>query len=131
MKRAWKQILVAFVLGGCVGVAVTWGCAPRMFHRHAGKGQFQQRLLDRFSSKLQLTPEQRTQVAAILDTKRQKMDALRAEIRPRVEELRASTSADIRRLLTPDQQQRFDVMEKEWSAKTKRFHDHWMGTHGA
>ena len=79
-------------------------------------------MLDRFSSGLRLTPEQRTQVGALLETKRQKMDTLRAEMRPRFEEVRQSTQADIRRLLTPDQQTRFDEMEKDWQTRLKKRH---------
>ena len=130
MKRAWKQMVVAFVLGGCVGFAVARVCPFGRFPHHRGGGHFEQRLLDRFSSKLQLTSEQRTQVATILEAKRQKMDALRAEIKPRFEEIRTSTSGEIRQLLNPDQQQRFDAMEAEWAAKKRRFHDRWMGPGG-
>ena len=131
MKPAWNHVVVALALGGCVGFFVAHSCAPGTFHHRWGGGRFQQRLLNRFSSKLQLTPEQRSRVAAILEAKRQKMEALRAEIRPRFEELRASTSDEIRRLLTPEQQQRFDVMETEWQTQRKRFHDRWAEPGGA
>ena len=126
MKRAWQQIAIAFALGGCAGVAVTWSCAPRMFRHRWGSGQFQQRLLNQFSSKLHLTPEQRTRVAAILDAKRQKIDVLRAEIRPRFEDIRTSTSAEIRQVLTPEQQRTFDAMEADWGARMKRGRDRWL-----
>ncbi len=132
MKLAWKQIVIAFVLGGCVGFAAAQVCPFGRFHHHRwGGGRFEQQLLDRFSSKLNLTSEQRGQVATILEAKRQKMDALRAEIKPRFEEIRTSTSAEIRQLLTADQQRRFDVMEAEWAAKKKRFHDRWAGPGGS
>ena len=127
MTLAWKPIAVAFVLGGCVGLAVARGCALRMLHHHRGAAHVQQRMLNRFSSKLQLNPEQRSHVAAILETKRQKLEALRTEIRPRFEEIRTSTSAEIRQLLNPEQQKRFDAMEAEWTARMKRFGDHWKG----
>ena len=127
MKLAWKQVAIAVVLGGCLGfVGACWGL-PRLLHHRWGGGQFQQRLLDRFSSKLQLRPEQRNQVAAILEAKRKKIDALRAEMRPQFEELRTSTSTEIRRLLTPEQQKRFDVMEAKLDARVKRFRDRWVG----
>ena len=127
MKLTWKQIVIAFLLGGCVGFVVAKHCGPRMFHRHGDGTHFQQRLLDRFSSKLHLTQEQRSQVATILEAKRQKMDTLRAEIRPKFEELRTSTSADIRQLLTAEQQKKFDAMQAEWDAREKHFRDRWMG----
>ncbi len=94
--------------------------APFYLHRHWNSGQFQARLLQRFSSKLKLTPEQRTQVATILEAKRQKIDALRADIRPKFEEIRTSTAADIRKLLTPEQQQKFDVMQVEWETRRRQ-----------
>jgi len=125
MTRAWTPIVIAFVLGGGVGFAVSRSCGLRLFHRHGDDAHAQQRLLNRFSSTVQLTPQQRTQVAAILETKRQKMDALRAEIRPRFEEIRTSTSAEIRKLLTPEQQQTFDVMQVKWDARKKGLRDRW------
>ncbi len=124
MKLAWKQIAVALVLGGGAGFVIVQACPLGRFH-HRDRGHFQQRLLDRFSSKLQLTPEQRSRVATILEAKHQKIDALRAEIRPRFEEIRTSTSAEIRPLLTPEQQKRFDVMEAEWKDRRKQVHDRW------
>jgi len=125
-KLAWSQLVMAFTVGACMGWAMALGWAPRMFHHHGDGAKFQQRLLDRFSSKLQLTPEQRHQVAAILEAKRQKIDALRAETRPRFEAISASMSSEIRQLLTPEQQQRFDAMEATWNAQRERRRTHWM-----
>ena len=124
MKLAWRQVAIAFALGGCVGVAGAWWSAPRLFHhRRWGDARFEQRLLDRFSSTLRLTPEQRSRVGAILDAKRQKMDALRAEIRPRFEEIRTSTGAEIRPLLSPEQQRTFDVMQAKQDARFKKWRE--------
>ena len=130
MKRAWKQLVIALVLGGGVGFAAARICPFGKFPHHRRGGQFEQRLLDRFSSTLHLAPEQRAHVATILEAKRQKIDALRAEIRPRFEEIRTSTSGEIRQLLSPNQQQRFDVMEAEWATRKKRSHNRWMGPDG-
>ncbi len=125
MNLAWKQIIIAFVLGGIVGVIGVQGRNFYCMHRHWKPGEFQARLLQKFNSKLQLTPGQRTQVAAILETKRQKIDSLRAEFRPRFEEIRNSASAEIRQLLTPEQQVKFDVMKEKWQRKAKQCG--WMG----
>ena len=122
MTLAWKQIVIALVMGALVGVVGAKWCASSHFHRHGERGQFQTRMLQRFSSKLNLTPGERTQVAAILEAKRRKIDALRAEIGPRFEDIRTSTSAEIRQLLTPEQQKRFDIMQAEWDARRKQFH---------
>ncbi len=122
MKIVWKQVLVSFVLGVMVGAAGVHWCAPHTFHRHWGGKEFQARMLRQFDSKLKLTPEQRSQVAEILDGKRQKIDVLRAEMRPKFEEIRTSTSAEIRSLLTPEQQKKFDAIQTEWEAEAKKRH---------
>ncbi len=128
MKLAWKPLIIAFAVGGIAGFAVARCSAPYAFHRRWGGQHFQERLLQRFNAKLQLTPEQRTNVAAILEAKRQKIDALRTEMRPKFEELRNSTHAEIRRLLAPAQQQKFDVMQAEHDNRMKRFRDRWTET---
>lgn len=122
MTLAWKQILIAFLLGAMVGVAgARWGPLAPLGHRRWDHGQFHTRLLQQFSAKLKLTTDQRARVAAILEEKRKRMDALRAEIRPKFEEIRAATSTEIRILLTPAQQQAFDVMNAKLEARAKRF----------
>ena len=130
MTLAWKQIAVAFVFGACVGVVANRAYVRHRVHRPGAEAQFQQRLVNRLSAKLGLTPEQRTQVASIFEAKRQQLEALRAEITPQFEALRAATRAEIRQLLSPAQQQRFDVLEAAWEAKRKRFHHRWMGGAG-
>lgn len=75
------------------------------------------RMVERFSSQLDLTEAQRSQVKAILEAKRGRVQALRAQLQPRFQEIRESTRAELRRVLTPDQQARFDRFEAEWRAR--------------
>ena len=131
MTLARKQIAVAFVLGIIAGFVVAWCGGPYLLHKRWKGRQSQERLLQRLTTKLQLTATQRSQVSAILESKRQKMDALHTDIRSRFEDIRSSTSAEIRQLLTPEQHTRFNIMEAEWAAHRKRFHDHWMRPAGA
>jgi Spy/CpxP family protein refolding chaperone len=65
----------------------------------------------RFERQLKLTPDQKAKVDAIFQAGRQQMDQIYAEIRPRLEALRDSTSVQIRQLLTPEQQLKFDKLE--------------------
>lgn len=120
MKFVWKQVVVAFLLGVAVGgIGGRW-CALE----YGGKPWSRwspQRLLQQFSRKLRLTPEQRTQVGAILEAKRQKIDALRAEARPRFDEIRSSASVEIRQLLTPEQQARYEKIKAEQQAHRERW----------
>lgn len=125
MNRSWKQLVLVFLLGGAVGFTAAVCTGRHLFHAGGGGKHFQERMLKQFNDKLKLTPEQNTQVAAILEAKRQKIDALRAEIRPKFEELRNSMRSEIRQLLTPEQQQKFDVMEASFEQKAKRFRKRW------
>jgi Spy/CpxP family protein refolding chaperone len=118
MKRTWVLMLGALLAGILIGAAgASWAVACRW------KTPFHERLLDRFSSTLQLTPQQREQVGAILEAKRQRIDALRAEIRPKFDELRMSTGAEIRALLSPEQQTRFDEMETKRAQQVARWRE--------
>ena len=124
MKPLSKS-LVLMLFGGLVGFGLGWGVAyhlgPQLWRGHHHK----QELLQQFSATLHLTPEQYTKVAAILEEKEQKIEALRATMKPRFEDIRTSTSAEIRQLLTPEQQPKFDAVEAEWNARRERFRKQW------
>lgn len=125
MKLEWRQVAAAFLIGLIAGTAIgRWGLRFRS-HKHWGSEKHYSRMLKRFSSKLDLTPEQRKQVATILDAKREKIKALHSEIRPEFEEIRTSTKAEIRRLLTPEQQEKFDQLQSKWESHWKKYrHGH-------
>lgn len=127
MKFEWKQILTSLLIGLFIGAILgAWGLRYG-FHRKAWHGGVHgekkyARMLQHFSSKLDLNSEQRQQVAAILEDKRQKMQTLRAEIHPKFKELRDTTSVEIRNVLTPQQQKKFDLMQKRWEKRWKKHH---------
>lgn len=110
-----KTVIWALVAGILLGVAITR--SVRGVFRHGGLEQRHQRMADRLSRKLDLSAEQRAQLGKVLDAKRQKMHAMHAEFQPRFEEIRASTSVEIRKLLNADQQAKFDRIEAHWKAK--------------
>ena len=128
MKLAWKQIIIAFLLGAVVTALGTYACP---FYRRPwgwGKGgHFQEKMLKRFDARLHLTPDQEKEVAAILAQKRGKIDALRSEIRPKFEAIRKTTRAEIRQILTPEQQTKFDKMSAEWEERAGKFRNRWEG----
>jgi len=118
MRNNWK-IAAALVVGLIVGYASSTICSR---HRHSrwGSEKSYERILERFNSKLNLTPEQKSQVSAILQTSREKIKALQTDIHPKFEEIRNSTNAEIRKILTPDQQKKFDEMQAAWKAKWEK-----------
>ena len=130
MKLAWKQLVITFLLGTVVWWAGNQWYAPHFHHRHWGEHwgnpeHPQKRMLERFKSELNLTPEQQQRVAAILEEKRSKIDTLRVQMRPKFEEIRNATQAEIRPFLTPEQQKKFDAMVAEHEARAKRLRGRW------
>ena len=74
------------------------------------------RLVDRLERDLQLTPEQRAQVEAIFEARRPRLEEVQREVMARADQEQRALQADIRRVLTPDQQRRFD----RWLADAPR-----------
>jgi len=118
MKIQMKWLLLSLIIGWFLGAAS--GTLLTRFVRPGGPCDMHfGRARARFERKLKLTPEQRAQVDSILQANRQKLDAIFAETEPRVEAIRAGTEAQIRQLLTPEQQIRFDQIAARHNAKRK------------
>ncbi|MCI0527822.1 MAG: hypothetical protein L0Y56_10330 [Nitrospira sp.] len=120
MKLEWRQIIISLLIGAALGAALGWW-GSQYSGDLRGKDHYTW-MLERFSTKLSLTPEQKKEIADILEAKRQSIIALRAEVRPRFEEIRNSARDEIRKRLTPEQQQKFDAMQAEWESRRKDRH---------
>ena len=112
MKLHWKQITAAFFLGVALGA----GALAR------NPEKFRHEMLHKFTTKLELTPDQQTQVGEALENARLKMDALRQDFRPKFEEIRQTSRLEIRKLLIPGQQTKFDKMQAEWQSRREKKH---------
>ena len=72
-------------------------------------------------SQLQLSDSQRTQIQAILGESRQEAEAIRRELRPRVEKNLEATQNRIGALLSPEQHAKFDELVRENERRAQRF----------
>ena len=120
--RVWFALFVLAVF--CVGLASGVLIGRRMvpppprsgmfFPGEGGPGPGRGRgpgpgpLIDRLDRELQLTPEQRTQVQAIFDERRGRLEAVQRDVVARAEAERRALQQEIRKVLTPEQQTRFD-----------------------
>ncbi len=128
MKLTWKYLVVGFLLGAVVGAVGSQWCAPPFHWYWKGEREhIREKMLQRFNSRLNLTSDQQQKVAAILQEKQGKIDALRAQMRPKFEEIRNTTQVEIRQLLTPEQQGKFEAMIAEHKARMKKIGDRWGG----
>lgn len=117
----WNQVLIAFLIG-CLTTAAVLHCKRKSWHKWGGPSRFE-RMLDQFSAELQLTADQKAKVAVIFEAKRRAVEALRAEVRPRFQEIHKNAVAEIRPLLTPEQQEKLDVMETRREEERRRWRE--------
>jgi Spy/CpxP family protein refolding chaperone len=94
--RAAALLLAVFLAGAAAGAAGL-SLGQRAFRHEGRRG----RALDRLTRELSLDPAQRQQIEVILDHQRERMRPLFRE-----------TRRDIRAVLRPDQQARFDAMSR-------------------
>ena len=131
MKFEWKQIIVAFVLGLALGAFGIVRCLPFGFHgMWKNPEKFQQHMMQQFTSRLNLDADQQQKISDILNQTRAKMDALRQETHPKFEQIREAAKEQIRVLLTPEQQQKFEAMNAEMDARFKKHHPEPHGNPG-
>jgi Spy/CpxP family protein refolding chaperone len=121
--RAWFALFVLAVF--CLGLALGLVLGRRMpappFGRFgnfaappggsAGAGARGARsgmLIERLDRELQLTDEQKAGVQAIFDARRPRLEAVQREMAARAEQEQRDLQAEVRRLLTTEQQLKFD-----------------------
>jgi Spy/CpxP family protein refolding chaperone len=109
--------LAVFVLGGAVGGLGTYLAG------HMRDGHRRQRIVDRLTQQLQLTPDQQKQVEAILEDGHKHITAIYREsqdqARPQYDAVHNEIRSRIRAVLTPAQQPKFDEFLKRLDAERK------------
>jgi Spy/CpxP family protein refolding chaperone len=114
-SRKWMYVtlLLILVLGMSLGVLLDrfvliearGDTRESRDHREHGE-----RFINHLQSELKLSPEQRESLEDKLATNREKAEAFWKETRSSYGELRKEFRKDIRDLLTPDQQKRYDEL---------------------
>jgi len=118
MKIHWRYSAVALLIGFFLGAGSGLLMKP-FYHPIMHKGDFQHKL-ERFSTKLSLTSEQKDHVGMILKTNREKLDQIKAEMESQMQDVRKTTHDQIRAVLTPEQQFKFDALHTKMEAHFKR-----------
>jgi Spy/CpxP family protein refolding chaperone len=125
--RIWFSLFVLAVF--CVGLASglivgrRLGPPPRTADPRfvtgpggPGGGPPPRRLLERLDEVLRLTPDQHAQVEQIFESRRKELEAVQDDVIARAQKEQQELQAEIRKVLTPEQQARFD----KWLAETPR-----------
>ena len=80
---------------------------PHRWHHKRGGDR-----LERLTKALDLTPEQQAKIKPIFEQAKPQMQAAREESKQKMQAIRENTMAQIRPILTPAQQQKFDAIRK-------------------
>lgn len=119
MKIDWRRAAPIFLLGLLLGaVAGSW--AQRAMMHHWRRRPDTSRMVEKMSRELDLDAAQKDAVKTLLESGRAKLDVLHKESVAQFEAMRAATRGDIRKLLTAEQQVKFDEMTARLEARNKR-----------
>jgi hypothetical protein len=112
--RKSKSMAVGFLLGTLVCGGALGFSLDRVLTRPACDANTDRQAVRAFmASKLQLSPLQRAQVDSLLDNRHREISRIVAPVRPQLDSVREATRAQIKRLLDPSQQQRFQAWVDE------------------
>jgi Spy/CpxP family protein refolding chaperone len=104
-----------FTLGGLTYLHAQNPSAPGPGPKHEhgpGPMHHMENPLEHLSESLNLTAEQKAKVQPIVDLAKPQIAAIHQEAMDKMKAIMESTAAQIRPLLTPEQQQKFDAMKK-------------------
>jgi Spy/CpxP family protein refolding chaperone len=116
--RIWFSlfVLAVFCVGLAGGLVIGRRLTPAAQQRGAGP-IFQGRgpggprpgmLFERLDRELALTADQRTHVRAIFDERRARLESVQRDLLARADQERRELQAEVRKVLTPEQRERFD-----------------------
>jgi hypothetical protein len=107
-RKAIALLFLVLVLGIALGAVGTVVVNRRVYGARLRGPEATPRPINRLTQDLSLTPDQVTQVVGILDGMQSKYDVIRQQMGPQFDQVRQQGREQIRQLLTPDQQPKFD-----------------------
>ena len=113
--RPWLKFTSVFCLGLLTGIAGT-GIALRNCMTPPSANRPDE-VLNRLSSKLDLSQDQKVKVADLLKKEMQKGEALHKETHLKFKTLRDSFDNQLKPYLNPEQQKRLDLMAAQWEGR--------------
>lgn len=117
MKPSWKQLLPACLVSLVLGAAIScFGMRAAMRHFRYDSA----RMFELISRELALDAGQKAAVKTILDANSLKLKALREETRGRFDALRQSMHAEIKKVLSAEQQAKFDAIVAKHEERRKK-----------
>jgi periplasmic protein CpxP/Spy len=108
-----KRTLLTVATAGAVALgSFAFAQGPMQGKGPGGWGHHHGNMLEHMTKSLDLTPDQQAKVQPILDQAKPQMIAIHQEAMQKMKDLMDKTMAQIRPLLTPDQQKKADDLQK-------------------
>lgn len=108
-SRAVALLLAFFVVGLLCGAAAA-AFAGGLMREDGHRGRGGRGYVERLTAELDLDAAQQDSLRAILDRYEPAFDSAWAEVRPRIETLRAGIRSEVRTLLTTEQRTEYDSL---------------------
>lgn len=122
--QVWFLILVVFLLGSVTGASVDRLLLMKgQAGPHAGRSERRGgpgRMVEQMKSDLNLTEEQTTSVRKIFEESRKEFPPWKFNECPGVKESREKSRAQIRAILTPEQQKKYDDFNAQRDAEMRK-----------
>ena len=110
---AVRRIAPAFILGLALGAAAgSWGQRAAFHRAMRNDSDHRRSALERLTRELSLNENQKSAVAAVVNSRMTEVDRLKAETFARLESIRKSTDAELVKVLTPEQATKLDAMHR-------------------
>jgi Spy/CpxP family protein refolding chaperone len=110
--KIWLVVVGVFILGCVTGASLDslYRLRASSDERHERRGRHDKgNRFEEMKRDLNLNDQQASAIQGIIEQSREKYRALRSETSPRFDAVRKEAQAQIRALLNPEQQQRFDA----------------------
>jgi hypothetical protein len=120
--KLWAGMFLIFFIGGAAGAGGTVLCVRQKVVSIIDEGQPAiERLAVRFlSRRLDLSTDQKSEVARIAHETQQRLQVIRLRVRPEAIEIITAGMDELRELLDPDQQKKLDrlytTMKRRWES---------------
>ena len=134
-RPGWLVAAGALVLTFVAGLALGWSIARQDVAgarggRGGGETSRMERGRDAFERRIGITPAQRTRIDSIFASRRGQIDAFWHGPGQQLRAILDSTQADVRSVLTPEQQVRFDEHRREEDARRAKRRGRYGGGPG-
>ena len=116
--KAYGALAGVFLLGSVAGASASWALSQREFRALAGdRSAFEKRRLHALSRELDLSDEQRDQIAAIFEKHHDERRELTRDVFEKcgepLREHKAKLTSEIHAVLKPEQRDRYDALMRE------------------